>query len=86
MQPRPTLAQLHRLDVLHVFYEDLAADFAGEMERIRAFLGVPAIRLIPQTAKQNTQSLAERIGNFETFRAALAGTQYAWMLDAPDAT
>lgn len=54
--------------LLPVFYEDLAADSAAELERIAAFLGVPPFEATTDLVPQNAKPLAQLLSNFDAVR------------------
>lgn len=60
-----------------VSYEDLAADFAGELAKVQRFLGVEVQPMQPVTAKQERQPLAQRIANYGELKAQFTGTPWA---------
>jgi len=58
-------------------YEDVAADYTGEMGRVQAFLGLPPRDVPPATRKRPPQPLAEQIANYDELKARFAGTPWA---------
>ena len=63
--------------LLEVFYEDLAADFSGELHRVQTFLELRVRNLSPATSKRPSQPLAEQIVNYHELKAQFAGTPWA---------
>lgn len=61
---------------IEVAYEDLSADYMGEMARIQRFLGVDDEAVQPSHFKQNTQPLSDAIENYIDLKARFAGTPW----------
>jgi LPS sulfotransferase NodH len=57
-----------------VFYEDLSADFKGEMRRVQAFLELDSRDLEPKTFKQSRLPLSEAISNYPELKKKFSGT------------
>jgi hypothetical protein len=49
---------------LHVYYEDLVADWPGEIRKIQEYLGMPVLDLQPHTYRQETRPLRQIIRNW----------------------
>jgi LPS sulfotransferase NodH len=58
-------------------YEELDNDFQGTMTRAYAFLGLPPQEVKPQTIKQRTKSLRERIVNYDALALTFKDTGFA---------
>lgn len=74
---------------LDIVYENAFADeriCSSTAERVAAFLGEPIEDFDPKLPfhRTNPVPLPELITNFETIRAAFAGTPHAWMLECPE--
>lgn len=63
--------------LLQISYEDLAANFAGELAKVQQFLGLPAQTMKPATVKQEQKPLAQRIANYSELKAQFVGTTWA---------
>jgi LPS sulfotransferase NodH len=66
--------------VLQMTYELLTSQFDAQMNRIQAFLHVEPMQLPIKTTKQNPESLAELIVNYDEVRQALSGTRWEFYL------
>ena len=62
---------------LEIFYEDLARNYADEMQRVLTFLNITPQPLKPQTHKQARQALSDTIENYAELKSQFAGTQWA---------
>lgn len=62
--------------LLQMTYERLTGDFDQQIARIQEFLGVDPMPLPIKTSKQNPETLAELIENFDQVREALTGTPW----------
>jgi hypothetical protein len=68
-------------DVLDLTYEDdVAADPVRAYRRICYFLGVKNEPVEIRYGRTTPQKLTEIIENFDEVKAALAGTEFEWML------
>lgn len=63
--------------LLDLAYEDVSADYAGEMRRVQTFLSLPPRDIPPATKKRPPQPLAEQIANYHELKARFAGTPWA---------
>jgi LPS sulfotransferase NodH len=63
--------------ILEIFYEDLALDYAGVMQRVQSFLGVAPEPVKPQTFKQSNQPLSQSISNYGDLKLLFSGTEWA---------
>ena len=63
---------------LEVWYEDLATDPDGVVNRVQEFLGVSIQPLTSRLQKQNTAPLSACIQNFKDVRERLRGTSWEW--------
>ena len=68
-------------DMLDVTYADLTKNWGETTKRIQTFLGVAPRTLKQRTIKQNPYRLSELITNYDEVDAALAGSDYEWMLE-----
>jgi Sulfotransferase family len=57
---------------IELFYEDLVADFDGEMSRVQAFLGVERRKVVPLTYRQSYLPLSAAISNYAEIEEELA--------------
>lgn len=64
-------------DRIEVIYETLAADYASEMARVQAFLGIQAEALAPETYKQPRKPLSQAILNYAELKERFAGTEWS---------
>ena len=69
-------ALLQGMDVLQVRYEDLAADFTGQMVPIQEYLGVSVRRMPPRTVRQRTLPISQALANYAELREYFAGTPH----------
>jgi LPS sulfotransferase NodH len=60
-----------------VIYEELAADYAGVMGPVQAFLGVKPEPVAPSIYKQSSQPLSEAITNYDELKTRFQGTEWA---------
>ena len=67
---------LEGMDVLAVGYEDLAADFTGQMVPIQEYLGVSVRRMPPRTVRQRTLPISQALANYAELREYFAGTPH----------
>jgi len=67
--------------VLHVWYEDLVADFDHQMFVVQLFLGVQPQKVRPVCYKQQTRPLDEVIANYAGLRDEWAGTPWQAFLE-----
>lgn len=65
-----------RHEVHEVFYEDLARDPGGELEKVQTFLGLPLKRLDAQLQKQRREPVSEAIANYGELKARFKGSPY----------
>jgi len=66
--------------VLHIWYEDMAADFAAHIKRVQWFLGLRPVPLTPGCYKQQRLPLSEVISNYAELATAWAGTPWETFL------
>ena len=66
---------------LEVSYEDLVDDKEKTMKSVFDFLGVSSTPVKSGYKKQNKETLAELVTNYDDFREKLAGSKYASLLD-----
>jgi LPS sulfotransferase NodH len=59
-----------------LIYEELAADYAGAMGPVQAFLGVEPEPVAPSIYKQSSQPLSEAITNYDELKARFRGTEW----------
>jgi LPS sulfotransferase NodH len=64
-------------DRIEIVYEELAADYAAEMARVQAFLGVPPEAPAPETYKQPRKPLSQAILNYDELKEQFAGTEWS---------
>lgn len=70
--------------IMHVWYENLATDFDGQMARILAFMKVSHLPLTPGCFKQQKRPLTEVIENYNQVAAEWEGTPFeAWLHEPP---
>jgi LPS sulfotransferase NodH len=62
--------------LLHIHYEDLAADFRSEARRLETFLGVDPHVVQPSTFQQSAQPLALTVSNYDELKARFAGSPW----------
>ncbi len=62
--------------MLEIFYEDLAANRAGEMRRVEQFLNVDFEEVQPSTRKQSKAKLSATIINYDALKAQFAGSEW----------
>ncbi len=62
---------------MDLIYEEVAADYAGEMQRVQNFLGLPPRDVPPATRKRPQQPLAEQIANYDELKERFAPTPWA---------
>lgn len=62
---------------MDLVYEDVAADYTGEMGQVQAFLGLPPRDVPPATKKRPPQPLAEQIANYDELKERFAPTPWA---------
>ena len=62
--------------ILEIFYEDLADDYAEEMERVFSFLDVEQFPVEPQTHKQSKKPLSETIENYSKIKSQFQGSEW----------
>lgn len=67
--------------VLHLWYEDLTADFDHQMDAVQSFLGIENRTLRPVCYKQQTRPLDEVIANYAELRDAWVGTPWQAFLE-----
>lgn len=68
-------------DLLHVTYEEVAADPAGTLARIQTFLGVSNVNLSSFHTRQNPEPLSELIENYADLKEKFSTTQWAPFFD-----
>jgi len=66
-----------RHPLMDLVYEDVAADYTGQMQRVQAFLGLPPRDVPPATRKRSPQPLAEQIANYAELKARFEDTPWA---------
>jgi LPS sulfotransferase NodH len=77
------LAELAGRQVLRLSYEEHISDDPGVAYRaVCAFLGLEPRPVRPTLTKTNPFPLRDIVSNWDEVAAVLAGTPYAWMLDA----
>ncbi len=64
-----------------VIYEEILADYDGQMARLFEFLNVPNHKVRPRTFKQEHRPLSEIITNYQELKAALQPTTFKNFLD-----
>jgi LPS sulfotransferase NodH len=64
-------------EILDIFYEDLAANYLPEVQRVEKLLGIENETVKPQTFKQTSQPLALAISNYAELKAQFAGSQWS---------
>ncbi len=69
------------IPVLKVEYEDLLLDLSGQLERICAFLEVPAASLQARDRKNTSDDLRLALANFDEVKAAFRDTRFETMFD-----
>ncbi|MEZ4515540.1 MAG: sulfotransferase [Chloroflexota bacterium] len=67
--------------VLQLYYEDMADDFQGEMERIQRFLRLEVADIQPATKQRPGTPLSGQIENYDELQSALAGTEWESFLE-----
>lgn len=66
---------------LDLYYEDLVQDYAGELERVQDFLGVPQHNVTSPLRKQAKRPVAEVVSNFAELEKEFTGTPWAWFFE-----
>ena len=61
---------------LVVYYDDLAREFALQMQNVFEFLGVQSMHVEPAIKKQSSRPLSESISNFEQLRDVFRSTRF----------
>jgi LPS sulfotransferase NodH len=67
--------------LMQLTYEDLTADFQGQMSSVQDFLGVTPVQLPAKTVKQNPDRLDELIVNYGDLKHALRGSRWESFLE-----
>ena len=62
--------------LLELTYEDLTADFQGQMQCVQEFLGVEPIDMHPLSVKQNPEKLCDLIVNYDDLKKHFAGSEW----------
>lgn len=62
--------------LMDLVYEDVAANYAGEMQRVQSFLSLPPRDVPPATKKRPPQPLSEQIANYDDLKARFADTPW----------
>lgn len=66
--------QFREHKTVEILYEDLAANYVTETQRIQEFLGVDPEALKPVTFKQSSQTLSRAIANYYELKERFAGS------------
>jgi LPS sulfotransferase NodH len=62
--------------IIEIFYEQLARDYAGEMDRIASFLELDPEPVAPQTHKQASKPLSVAIANYAELKERFKGSPW----------
>lgn len=64
---------------LHIYYEDLIADWSEQVGKIQRFLGVPVKEIDKAIEKQESKLKSDRLKNYNELVSAFEKTDYGWM-------